>query len=78
MASLHFQVIPTAFVVAYENDRGELVAVSEHGSATTAAREAYQRNAQSKAQHRAAKAATSASTTRQHHAARCFEPDAFA
>jgi hypothetical protein len=51
MTSLHFQVIPTAFVVAYENDKGELVAVSEHGSA---------------------------STTRQHHAARYFEPDAFA
>lgn len=74
MASLYFQVIPTAFVVAYENDKGELIAVSEHGSATTAARDAYQRNTQSKAQHRA----TSARETRQHHAARYFAPDAFA
>ena len=42
----HFQVIPILFVVAYENNRGELIAVSEHNSVNTATCEALQLNHQ--------------------------------
>jgi hypothetical protein len=42
----HFQVIPILFVVAYENTRGELIAVSEHNSVNTATYEALQLNHQ--------------------------------
>lgn len=72
-----FRVIPIAFVVVYENTRGELIAVSEHGSATSAEREADQRNFQRKATQRAIKATFSACETRPRHASRYFEPDAF-
>ena len=51
-------VIPPAFVVAYPSrTRGELVAVSEHGTAFSAARESRQRNAKRRAQKRANKTA---------------------
>jgi hypothetical protein len=50
--------MPPAFVVAYPSrTRGELVAVSEHGTAFSAARESRQRNAKRRAQKRANKPA---------------------
>lgn len=64
----HFQVIPIAFVVAYENNRGELVAVSEHISANTAAHEARQLNNRR----------TAAFETKTNRAARYFDTDASA
>lgn len=73
-----FRVIPIAFVVAYENTRGELIAVSEHGNATSAEREAAQRNIQRKAMQQETKATFSACETRPRRAARYFEPDVFA
>ncbi len=61
----HFQVIPILFVVAYENNRGELIAVSEHNSVNTATYEALQLN------HQHAKAFA----TKPRLAARHFEAD---
>lgn len=62
----HFQVIPIAFVVAYENSRGELIAVSEHHNATTATNEARQLNHQRE----------KACEPKARRTARCFEADA--
>lgn len=73
-----FRVIPIAFVVAYENTRGELIAVSEHGSATSAEHEADQRNIQRKAMQQAIKVPFSACETRPRRTARHFESDVFA
>ena len=67
-----------AFVVAYESARGELIAVSEHGTATSAKQEAYRLNAQRDAQSREHSQAFSAYKVHPRFASRYFELDAFA
>lgn len=70
--------IGVAFVVAYESARGELIAVSEHGTVTSAKQEAYRLNVQRDAQSREHNPAFNACEVRHRLASRYFEPDAFA
>lgn len=70
--------IGVAFVVAYESARGELIAVSEHGTGNSAKQEAYRLNVQRAAQSREHSQAVNAYEVRHRFTSRYFEPDAFA
>lgn len=65
-------------MVAYESARGELIAVSEHGTDNSAEQEAYRLNEQRAAQSREHSQAVNAYEVRPRFTSRYFEPDAFA
>lgn len=76
----HYSVVPAdfAFVVAYENARGEPIAVSEHGSAASAAQEARRLNTHRAASSSADESAFGLHDVSHRRTARHFDADTFA